>query len=219
MTKTVYRIGARARVRTDHFVDLEAGDDIVTIPEESCFTPDDVSSVRYRRLEDGTMRVAWLCLDDNGGDYWQDRDGGEWVEIDPRRVYDGEADAREVIDALIAEHGAALVFPVAYTDHGPVCDYRPMLNLEDNGPTTLRFEDFDHASYVYVCPADATNPVDYAVAVLREYTDWANGSVYGVITREIDGDGNVSAREECWGFIGFEYAESERDAYVAGGAA
>ncbi|WP_432263011.1 hypothetical protein [Cupriavidus sp. TMH.W2] len=49
-----------------------------------------------------------------------------------------------------------------------------------------------------------------ANATLDEYSNWRNGEVYGVLVYEFDADGKeVSPPEECWGFIGHEYARDE----------
>lgn len=55
--------------------------------------------------------------------------------------------------------------------------------------------------------------VKYADAVLREYEDWCNGHVYGCtveLFELVDGEwieAEGTRENECWGFIGYEYAE------------
>lgn len=53
---------------------------------------------------------------------------------------------------------------------------------------------------------------EYCKGILEEYNDWANGSVYGVVVYVIDrqtGRRIKAHDDECWGFIGSTYAESE----------
>lgn len=57
----------------------------------------------------------------------------------------------------------------------------------------------------------------YATGVIDEYSEWSSGSVYGVVTYVIDretGQCVDDKTDECWGYIGMEYAESELDASV-----
>ena len=52
----------------------------------------------------------------------------------------------------------------------------------------------------------------YCASILDTYTSWANGDVYGVCYYVIDretGERIDDHDEECWGFIGGEYAEEE----------
>lgn len=36
----------------------------------------------------------------------------------------------------------------------------------------------------------------------REYAEWLEGNVYGIVVEELDEDGEVVETESCWGFIG-----------------
>lgn len=51
---------------------------------------------------------------------------------------------------------------------------------------------------------------DYARGVVEEYSKWANGEVYGVLVYVIDrqtGERIDDMDDECWGYIGSDYAE------------
>ena len=51
---------------------------------------------------------------------------------------------------------------------------------------------------------------DYARGVIKEYSAWCNGDVYGVCTTVINREtGEVTQEDACWGFIGWNYAETE----------
>lgn len=55
----------------------------------------------------------------------------------------------------------------------------------------------------------------YAKALIEEYNAWCNGDVYGVCVYVIDRiTGERIEEDECWGYIGTDYAESELDANV-----
>ena len=59
--------------------------------------------------------------------------------------------------------------------------------------------------------------VEYCKGVLEEYNDWRNGNVYGVVCYVIDrSNGRVikDEEDECWGYLGSQYAEEELDALV-----
>lgn len=53
---------------------------------------------------------------------------------------------------------------------------------------------------------------EYARGLAEEYTSWANGDCHGVVVYVIDretGERITDHDEECWGFVGSEYAEQE----------
>jgi hypothetical protein len=203
-------------VRIDHTYTIilnDGEDNELSFTEQPCFIPDTTDTLRsayhpgtssaggYVTPTPETTRVAWLCYDADVGDFWSDRDSGTYVEF---RGHDEFPDP--IIADLIEEHGLGRVFPVsAYDAHGPGSFCVDILD---------RVDQWHRADAVYICPDDVPVPADYAAAVLAEYATWCNGEVYGVVCRTLDADGNVSDREECWGYIGFEYAMSEVDGFV-----
>lgn len=48
-------------------------------------------------------------------------------------------------------------------------------------------------------------------SVLNSYSDWCNGEVYGYSVIILDKDGHEIDCDECWGFIGFEHAQEEKN--------
>ncbi|MCL1861729.1 MAG: hypothetical protein FWG52_09395 [Proteobacteria bacterium] len=59
--------------------------------------------------------------------------------------------------------------------------------------------------------------VKYCKGILDEYNDWANGNVFGVVCYVIDrATGRIikGEEDECWGFIGSQFAEEELEALV-----
>jgi hypothetical protein len=57
-------------------------------------------------------------------------------------------------------------------------------------------------------PADEaqTKAREYAKQAAETYTNWRNGECYGVVTAIYDLDGDLQSQDDCWGFIGADYA-------------
>lgn len=74
----------------------------------------------------------------------------------------------------------------------------------------------------YIAPGDVTDPTKYAAGVLETYSEWCNGDVFGVClwvyTRGSTDDpwGEPDRVNECWGFIGYEYAKKDLQAQFEG---
>lgn len=47
-------------------------------------------------------------------------------------------------------------------------------------------------------------------SVLDNYSDWCNGEVYGYSVTVFNTKGEELENDECWGFIGYQYAEAEK---------
>lgn len=182
----------------------------LTFDIEPHFAPDDTDTVRWAPREGGGYNVAWLCDDDdNGGDFWKDlrENDGELIE------FERGCDPSEMLAAARAEHGADRVFIIEVYSHG-------LNSYSVAGEIDYPDRRWDVGIHgLYVCPEDATDKPAFATAIMREYTDWCNGAVYGVIVRQIDADGNVIDGDdrECWGFIGYDYAMTEVASAVKSG--
>ncbi len=50
--------------------------------------------------------------------------------------------------------------------------------------------------------------------VLEQYSNWCNGEVYGYSVLTFDKKGNEIDCDECWGFIGQEYAQQEKQSIM-----
>lgn len=58
---------------------------------------------------------------------------------------------------------------------------------------------------------------EYCKGILEEFNSWCNGDVHGVVVYVIDratGERIDEHDEECWGYIGWSYAEEELDAQM-----
>jgi hypothetical protein len=49
--------------------------------------------------------------------------------------------------------------------------------------------------------------IECAASACREFTSWCNGDCHGVIVVTCAPDGSMEDSDECWGYIGSEYAE------------
>lgn len=195
-------------IRTSTRIAITIPDIDITITTTPAFAPYDSDTVRWAPREGGGWTIAWLADDDNvgGEDFWEDRDFGTFKE------FDNQSDRDDFIAEMIAEHGIERVLVVDRYEHGLVhYSVRETVGYPD------RRWDVAPAA-VYVVPDDVPEDkrTEYANGTLDEYSSWCNGSVYGIVVRVVDADGNEieDEAEECWGFIGLDYAQSE-----AGGAA
>lgn len=107
----------------------------------------------------------------------------------------------------------------------PIGQYRGPKSywVRDSDRQVASFDSYEAAS-AHVAATYAERPFDiataarhYAEGVLEEYSKWCSGEVYGCVVHTYDlksGDddepqwiqGEVDIGEECWGFIGEEYA-------------
>ena len=89
------------------------------------------------------------------------------------------------------------VFPLYKYEHG-ACSYQvtPFSCPWDSG----------QCGYVLVQSTCYAGPwINIAKSICEEVTNWCNGEVYGYTIKDKDGE----HLDSCWGFIGFEYCETE----------
>ncbi len=154
--------------------------------------------------EDGSRTVAWLVHDESCDiEDPLDDEGITWDSFrrgDPDR-FDGDIDA--VNQHLKDNEGRA--FLVECYQHGLVS-----YSLVDEGRFYPDRQWDVGVAGIITLSEDFTDPRAAAVAIMESYTAWCNGDVYGVCERTIAADGTVAeSGEECWGFIGHDYAVTE----------
>jgi len=154
--------------------------------------------------------VSWLVRDE---DCW---DGFEWDQPtttpsewingcfrDFRNSRDGggQESRDEFITEMAAKVGQDRVFIVDVYSHG----------LEHFSVSNSRWypdRQWDVApACVLVVPPDVTNPREWADGVMEQYTSWACGDTWLVVTNTLDTEGHVTNDECVGGFIGRENAE------------
>lgn len=195
--------------------------DLVSIPEEKCFLPAPGQDIYFHKRGGswpyrGGWCVSWIVQDPDPYSDWEWDDPFEedsaqwnragWTDVDS---CDREYGTEDTLTSLVSLHGNERVFLVDCVTQSYV--------IHRLTPYVDREVDYQY-DHVLVVPADSTNPKEYAESMLGEYTKWLNGDVWGIVYRELSATGEVIEREEVWGYIGQEYAESAaKDAVAAGG--
>jgi hypothetical protein len=199
---------ARMTSSTTHTIEIdEIGVSFTTTP---AFAPYDADTVRWAPRPDGGYYLAWLALDDDRGhDYWDDRESGMFHE------FRSQEDRDEYMDHARRDHGADRVIIVEKYEHSLV-HYSP---VDTVGYPDRRWDVSPCAVFIVPEDVEPEHRIGYAKDVLDEYSSWCNGDVFGVVVRAVDANGNPveDLTDECWGFIGHEYAQSEADEAVKRG--
>jgi len=156
--------------------------------------------------KDGSRVLTWLLLDDScDSDSPLETEGVTWDSFRRGDLdrFDGDVDA--INEYLSDNEGSA--FLVKCYSHGQevyslVADHRPHPDSQwDVG-----------IAGILTLDSDFTNPREAAASIMDAYTCWANGDVYGIIVRIVEADGTVrDPGEDCWGYVGYEYAQSEAE--------
>jgi len=216
----------RQRAHTEYSMVLDSGE-ALELPFEI-----DEHTAKWTESEDGlTGYLGAMVHDDNAADPIEDFDNGELVVFDSGKVhYQPRPEIVEfkrliranpglIVTIDLFEHGNSVYKVVA----GPftAADTKPYTGKK-YGPCEAEDRLLTASGY-YIIPEDATEPLKYAQAQMEEYTNWANGEVYGAwcwkYTRpDTDSEWTLdeSSREsECWGFIGYDYACGEREERIA----
>ena len=202
----------------------------------------DNNTVTVTRADDNlTAYIGAMVHDEDSSDPIEEFDNGELAVFDQSKIHSQERPEIDEFKRLIRQHPGRIVTIHLY-EHGSslykvaagpltVADTKRVksphfYNCDQTGehdPTPRAEYALADASGYYIIPEDATDPLKYAAAQMEEYTNWANGEVYGAwcwrYTRPTVNDpwelDEASRDSECWGYIGYDYAASERDDRVA----
>ena len=153
-------------------------------------------------------RVSFLAQDDATGWYFDDNDQGRYINFDPRCR--GERLDQEQAKELI-EANPDRAFRIDKYEHSGCVYYRQGSSVEASIPD--KRWDVSTGAALYIVPDDAPDPEKYCDAVMKEFTDWCNGEIYGIYhvnyTKVGDSWKQEGDDEACWAYIGREYAEIE----------
>lgn len=159
------------------------------------------------RTEDEIV-LGYLADDDWGrGYYFDEFEEGQFYNLGMSRLAPPvtKEDPRELYERLCQENPGR-VFRVDCYQHGLV-----NFSLSSEGPNCQW--DTARGAFIYVAPEDASNPEEYARSTMREYTDWCNGRIYGMVIvsyeKQEDGTWEMGDHEASWGMIGDDYAYEE----------
>jgi hypothetical protein len=168
-------------------------------------------------IKDNNAVVSYLSNDENvGGWYFDENDSGEFINFDPRscgkklELLDDES-PRDAIARLKKEHPDR-VFIINKYEHSMVRYYR---QGDSATSATIPDQQWDvsHGCALFIAPDDCPDPAKYCDSVMEEFSDWCNGSIYGVCTAVYHKEGTdwvEGETEECWGYIGSENAKAEQ---------
>lgn len=172
-----------------------------------------------------TAKLGMLCQDEDAEDPF-DGDEGEFYQFDRSRIHDrNRPDLEEWKRIIRANPGRVFAHNGTGNWHGPGTvrcfpTAGPFTTKDCRGKKGSRGEDcpaaeaLDDMDGYYIAPEDVTDPAKYAKGALKTYSAWCNGDVYGVCvwtyTRpDTDSPWELQDRDECWGYIGTDYAEEE----------
>lgn len=151
-------------------------------------------------------RLAYL-VDDNDCHDHEFPEGVEFVQGNSRYNH-YENDVEGWLERVNADDNLT-VFPVGVYEHG-------LIQYSLAGESLHSTDRWDYCIGACIAiPNDFTDPEQAARDILAEYTDWCNGSVYGIVTMEREESGDWDDGDACWGFIGYENAVENAKAEVA----
>ena len=164
-----------------------------------------------------TTKLGILAHDDNAEDPFTFYDSeGIFTQFNNHYIHSaGRPDEEEWKRCIRSNPG--IVFTISDVGRPRyVIDEGPFTAADTRGEDCKAYQALENATGYYICPDDATHQKEYADGVLKTYSAWAEGDVWGVavweFTRE-DEDSewelNEDTRDECWGFYGYDYATEE----------
>ena len=142
--------------------------------------------------------------------YFHDYECGRFITRDGRSL--GERLGDEEINELFLAHPGR-VFLINKYEHG-LCRYYRQGDAQTSASVPDQRWDVAHGSAVFVVPDDVPEPEKYCDSIMKNFTDWCNGDIYGVCHETYDlteGKWVPDTEDSCWGYIGSENAERERD--------
>lgn len=159
--------------------------------------------------------VSCLKYDSDPMDYFSNDDGaGELFQF--RSVGERDSKVKELKKEKVLfylvdkyEHGS-VHFSVSQTHNYPdqrwdvahgCAIYVPCDYIQDEYKKLAKKEGVEAAKARFVNDSNG---------VLDEYSNWCNGEVYGYSVTVFDKKGQELENDECWGFIGYKYAEEEK---------
>jgi hypothetical protein len=159
------------------------------------------------KIEGDKAKVGYLSFDpDTFYWYFDEFDSGTFYNIGDRGTKKYTPLGKEEIEEIF-EQNPGRAFWISKYEHGLVRYFRT-----SNSSLLIPDRQWDcgEGVAIFVVPEDATDPVKYCDSVMQEFSDWANGHIYGVCTAEYvlrDGEWEETSADECWGFIGGDHAE------------
>ena len=184
----------------------------------------------FKISEDGLACVLGsLTQDESPQNPIEDWANGELIIFDRKNYRPDLEDWKRIVRA-----NSGRIVPVDYFERvsgGTTIKCRQYLSSKDcRGVDSLAEKELASMDGYYVVPDDVPEPLEYATSVMRELTQYYQGDVYGVCvwtyTRtysacDLNGNGipgdytawsEPDRAQECWGYYGYKYAETELQA-------
>lgn len=149
--------------------------------------------------------VSYLVNDEANEFYFDISDNGVFITND--RHCRGQRKTYEEIQQLRAENPGRF-FVINKYEHSAVRYYRA-----DNHFLAAQIPDkqwdVSNAAAFFISPDDYPDPAAYCDAIMKEFTSWCNGEIYGICHAEYKRNGDkwdLVSHDECWQYIGYDYA-------------
>jgi hypothetical protein len=175
-----------------------------------------IDGTEVLKIDGDKARLGVLCQDDSPEDPFVAFDEGEFHQFDSSYIhYTPRPDLTDFKRLVRANPGRVVLTSWSGDCHGPgttnIYPVSETLQVQDTKGDSLQ-KALNSAGGYYITPVDLTEVEAYAESVLKDYTVWCNGGVYGVCVwtyeRTEDGWALIDAeRDDCWGYYGYEYAE------------
>lgn len=180
------------------------------------FEPTDDEILFAKRVDRRTVIVGYLVHDDMPLDYRDWLEDGMLTEFRSQNKRDDfianlEAEGRQYFIVDKYAHGGVHYsvqntrwYPHRHWDVAPCAVFVPPQDLQ---------EQYHKDKYKRGGKKAARETLlKYANAVLEEYSQLCNGDVWGIVVATMEEAGGiytVQKSDECWGFIGYDYAKEE----------
>lgn len=197
--------------RSSHAIEIDGKE------YEIRLAPDNSAEVIHRKLPDGRVVIGYLIQDQDCANPCKDCDGvGQIHSLSNRHI-----DSINRDEALRLLQSDKMVVALSYFEHG-LCRWGVQGTM--GGMPDFNWDGVSFAG-VWVpddCCRDEIKSRSHrkrityqkaaqelAAECCESYTDWSNGDCWGVIVVTCKPDGSMIESDECWGFIGSEYAAKE----------
>lgn len=199
---------AKLKTRTSHSIEVDGVEYTVRL------APDRYTDIETRKLADGRMVLGYLIRDDTCDNPLETRDGiGAIYSLSHR--HNNHKSADEVQSILENDPDAV---PLSYFEHGQ-CLWDVAGGARIGSCPDMQWDGVAFAG-VWV-PDDCVREsytgqdgktrrewmIKQAESACREYTAWCNGDCWGIVVVTCNPDGSMVDSDECWGYVGSEYAQ------------
>jgi len=148
----------------------------------------------------GDVLLGGIVHDDSPSDPLEDSDEGTFVQFNPRYVHSERRPDPDGFKETIRANRRR-VFYVREVGNGYGISHQAFIKNAN---------DIEEAHGYYIAPEGVTWPRKYAAGAMEEYSAWCTGDVWGVCIWYYDAETlALTDRDECWGFYGLNWAETE----------